>query len=92
MNILIKLPANIELNIRKETLREVNQLMDANPLAIPEEVEEVSEMIHNLLKYKDVLLEELLKEKRVHKTNLYFKDEKIKELTEVIQRNAARKS
>ena len=92
MNKLIKLPANIELNIRKETLREVNQLMDANPLAIPEEVEEVSEMIHNLLKYKDVLLKELLKEKRVHKTNLYFKDEKIKELTEVIQRNAARKS
>ena len=87
MNILIKLPANIELNIRKETLREVNQLMDANPLAIPEEVEEVSEMIHNLLKYKDVLLEELLKEKRVHKTNLYFKDLYIKKLEDEQRRN-----
>lgn len=87
MNKLIKLPANIELNIRKETLREVNELMDANPLAIPEEVEEVSEMIHNLLKYKDVLLEELLKEKRAHKSNLYFKDLYIKKLEDEQRRN-----
>ena len=79
-NILIQLPKDVKMQMLKVVMREMNELMEAHELK--DSVEDKVRLMYNAV----------LDEKKKRASDNFFLNEKIKELTEVIQRNAARKS